>query len=548
MTRIARPARSLAGAIVLTCFSVGFVGAYGAHAIDTRIAVGEARAAAHEIDTKRAALEESLAEAHGAVRDAERVVDEARVAAAAHALSSATQEAADEAARSGIVVDLEPIAAEVIAEGGTVAEATGVAREAAGLVADLAEASPEPSAAETPSDANPPRPAVAAAEDDEAPTAQPDEPQSTRTAPASAALIDLLEEVEVARVLAGETNSADEARGALTRLEEASRALDVALAALDGGASALSEATLAAEHGDTLLLLDAAVLSAESAGAHATITIDEVGDRVIDEAAIQIAERALVGLMSASATAEQVNRAEPDRVVSEFDSVVSARVDFDAAMESLRGTHEEWIDRENTAIDARNESVLEAHEKHVATAREEHVQANLDAVQARANGWTGQPAGVVGSNGALDFDSLCEVDFAPGHRLQCDAALSLERANEAYVAATGTNLVMTDSYRSYGLQVRTRALKPATAARPGTSNHGWGMAVDLDQPSARWLSANGAEYGWVNPVWARPGGVKPEWWHLEYVATDVGAFVPPAPPAPEERITSAFATATAKTE
>ena len=40
-------------------------------------------------------------------------------------------------------------------------------------------------------------------------------------------------------------------------------------------------------------------------------------------------------------------------------------------------------------------------------------------------------------------------------------------------------ICITDSYRTYASQVRLYGQKPALAAVPGTSNHGWGLAVDL---------------------------------------------------------------------
>lgn len=62
----------------------------------------------------------------------------------------------------------------------------------------------------------------------------------------------------------------------------------------------------------------------------------------------------------------------------------------------------------------------------------------------------------------------------------------------------------------------------SASASPGTSNHGWGLAVDLC-PSAysgdagRWLHEVGPAYGWANPAWAHRGGDGPcSPWHWEY--------------------------------
>ena len=85
-------------------------------------------------------------------------------------------------------------------------------------------------------------------------------------------------------------------------------------------------------------------------------------------------------------------------------------------------------------------------------------------------------------------------------------------------------MCITDSYRSYAAQQTLYALKPGLAAVPGTSSHGWGVALDLcggiesyDSAAHQWLSQHGPRYGWTNPPWARRFGTLPEPWHWEYV-------------------------------
>jgi hypothetical protein len=52
----------------------------------------------------------------------------------------------------------------------------------------------------------------------------------------------------------------------------------------------------------------------------------------------------------------------------------------------------------------------------------------------------------------------------------------------------------------------------ALAAYPGTSNHGWGVAVDLAEQWMRsWIDDHGAEFGW------RKTEAFSEWWHVNYV-------------------------------
>jgi LAS superfamily LD-carboxypeptidase LdcB len=65
--------------------------------------------------------------------------------------------------------------------------------------------------------------------------------------------------------------------------------------------------------------------------------------------------------------------------------------------------------------------------------------------------------------------------------------------------------------------------KPHLAATPGTSVHGWGLAVDLCGGVERfgttqntWLLAHAPAHGWSHPAWAAAGGSRPEPWHFEY--------------------------------
>lgn len=127
-------------------------------------------------------------------------------------------------------------------------------------------------------------------------------------------------------------------------------------------------------------------------------------------------------------------------------------------------------------------------------------------------------------NGAIPASALCPLSYASGHRLRADAAAAFNRLTEAARAARGVPLCVTDSYRSYASQVVLFKEKPDLAARPGTSNHGWGVAVDLcggvqdfGTSAHAWLQANAGAYGWDHPAWAGPGGSRPEPWHWEYV-------------------------------
>ncbi|WP_285100770.1 M15 family metallopeptidase [Promicromonospora sp. MEB111] len=129
------------------------------------------------------------------------------------------------------------------------------------------------------------------------------------------------------------------------------------------------------------------------------------------------------------------------------------------------------------------------------------------------------------ANGRIPADVLCPLDFAPSHLLRCDAAERLAALNGEFEEEFGHPIPITDSYRSYVQQVAVAGAKPHLAAVPGTSNHGWGLAVDLGAPISGgrspeyvWLRVHGPDYGWDNPSWARLDGAKPEPWHFEFFA------------------------------
>jgi hypothetical protein len=126
------------------------------------------------------------------------------------------------------------------------------------------------------------------------------------------------------------------------------------------------------------------------------------------------------------------------------------------------------------------------------------------------------------SNGQIPSEMLCELGVHR-HALRCDAAASYAQLDSAYRAAFGSPLCITDSYRSLGGQIAAFHLKPGLAAVPGTSNHGWALAVDLcgginiaGTAQWTWMTQNAGRFGFVQPDWAGPGGEKPEPWHWEY--------------------------------
>lgn len=93
------------------------------------------------------------------------------------------------------------------------------------------------------------------------------------------------------------------------------------------------------------------------------------------------------------------------------------------------------------------------------------------------------------------------------------------------------------AYRSLQRQQTTYAENPSKAAKPGRSIHGWGAAVDIQQLYTavggstnpvinanirnnnnlyKWLDANAARFGWINPPKLKDFSGTDECWHWEY--------------------------------
>lgn len=123
-------------------------------------------------------------------------------------------------------------------------------------------------------------------------------------------------------------------------------------------------------------------------------------------------------------------------------------------------------------------------------------------------------------NGRVPDTLLCPLP-QPGERLRADAAAAFIELDGDFRSEFGRPMCVTDSYRPYHEQVRLfQEMLPGMAARPGTSAHGLGVAVDLcggvnelGSPEHRWMLDHAPERGWDNPEWAR-GGFEP--WHWEY--------------------------------
>ena len=146
-----------------------------------------------------------------------------------------------------------------------------------------------------------------------------------------------------------------------------------------------------------------------------------------------------------------------------------------------------------------------------------------------ANGIPGSSAGKVGGFGPMPVpeelaafgngqipDGILQPIGQGGHKLYAPAADQWKNAVTA-AKAEGIDLKITDSYRSYDQQVdlvRRKGLysQGGYGAVPGTSNHGWGLAVDADvtdPATLSWMKNNAYKYGYVESVPREP-------WHWEF--------------------------------
>ena len=137
--------------------------------------------------------------------------------------------------------------------------------------------------------------------------------------------------------------------------------------------------------------------------------------------------------------------------------------------------------------------------------------------EAQQDGWGGH------SNGGIPDSELQTLSFSPGNKMNKKAAAAMEEMNKAYKADNGSNLTINEAYRDCATQIRySKELgSRAAPAPPCVSNHGWGLAADIEvgafgSSTYNWLKANAHKYGYVHPAWAEPGGSNPEQWHWEY--------------------------------
>ncbi|HEU0206131.1 MAG TPA: M15 family metallopeptidase [Pseudolysinimonas sp.] len=137
---------------------------------------------------------------------------------------------------------------------------------------------------------------------------------------------------------------------------------------------------------------------------------------------------------------------------------------------------------------------------------------------------------------------LTALNLPGGGEMRPEAAAALRQMFADYQAQSGAQLRVVSAYRSYTTQVATyngwvsrlgQAQADRQSARPGTSEHQTGLAVDIntgsDQgfgatPAGTWLAANSYKYGFIVRY---PDGFEPitgyeyEPWHFRFIGVDL---------------------------
>lgn len=153
---------------------------------------------------------------------------------------------------------------------------------------------------------------------------------------------------------------------------------------------------------------------------------------------------------------------------------------------------------------------------------------------------------VDGKNGTIPADKLGKIDASYGGGTLHIEAAKMYNKLIAQAKKEGVKWRVSSTYRDYAGQVACwKKYGPGSAARPGFSPHGWGLALDFSevcgtqqskatelkvgratpQPAKytrensklyAWLATNGPKYGWYNPYRLADGKGMEEAWHWEY--------------------------------
>ena len=148
-------------------------------------------------------------------------------------------------------------------------------------------------------------------------------------------------------------------------------------------------------------------------------------------------------------------------------------------------------------------------------------------------------------NGLLPQDLIGQSDSASGFPALFlkDVINDFDRLAIAFENKFNQKLVLNDSYRTFNeqIKIKNKKLKEAEsisdpekarkkkgeAAKPGTSNHGWGLAFDFNthynnksgfqSETYKWMLENAPRFGFESPPILRDGAGSDESWHIQWI-------------------------------
>ena len=367
-----------------------------------------------------------------------------------------------------------------------------------------------------------------------------------RKAKAQAAALDARAKAQAAQIGAARARLAGldaHANAALAAVQAAAKVSADAVAAQAAAQAVLDAATARTEHAREVLgELAANAYRTRAAGGTFEATLDLVnsGDPTTVMDGMNLLDQVGKGQSEAL---DELTLAEAQQKHAELGATQATRLAQQAEVGARTAKHQAdaMVAQQQSAIAtldhllaATRQAAFAAH--HRATALERAIAAararaaairRAQAMAAARGPVAGCDGGSVSGypNGQLPTGALCPLWGAPGAMLRADAAATFNRMSQAFNAAFAEPLCVEASYRTYQRQIELYASMPAGyAAVPGTSNHGWGLAVDLcggiqvdSSPEHLWLLDHAAQFNWFHPAWAMPGGGGPhEPWHWEF--------------------------------
>lgn len=137
----------------------------------------------------------------------------------------------------------------------------------------------------------------------------------------------------------------------------------------------------------------------------------------------------------------------------------------------------------------------------------------------------------VPANGQIPGQNLCQVPSylraftsSTNAYLGCEPLKQLIKMNAAARNQVGQGVTISEGYRNLATQRQYFASLPkGIAAKPGTSPHGLGVAVDFQGYKFKWgtsfdqwMASHASSFGWQRPDWFnKPSGK--EYWHYNFI-------------------------------